>query len=69
MLGEVRIEQVCKVLEVEEKKMHDQIVHLNGQIVYNRRIQELLTQLLRELTAEEGKSKTTKSRVTKKPKK
>ena len=67
MSGKVRIEQLCKVLEVEEKKMRDQVVYLNGQISYNRKMQEILNQQLCEIVAEETiKVKTNKSKRGKK---
>ena len=58
MSSKVCIEQICKVLEVEEKKMRDQVVYLNGQIAYNRKMQEILNRQLCELVA--NKSKTVK---------
>lgn len=62
-----RIDQLCKALEVEEKKMRDQILHLNGQIMYNQRLQEVLNQQLRELVAEE-ETVSSKSKPKLKPK-
>ena len=69
MSGKARIEQLIKALDTEEKKMREQIIHLNGQIVYNQRMQETLNQQLRELIVEEDKeakeTKETKSRAVK----
>lgn len=48
MINSARIEQISKALETEEKKISDQIVHLNGQLIYNQRIQEVIRQLLSE---------------------
>ena len=53
MSGKERIEQVCKVLEAEKRKMQDQVIYLNGQILYNQKMQEILNQQLHELTDEE----------------
>lgn len=72
MSGKVCIERICKVLETDEKKMRDQVVQLNGQILYNRRMQEILNQQLCELTNEEvaaSKKQIVKSKTPKKPRK
>ena len=69
MSGKVYIEQICKVLEADEKKMYDQVVHLNGQIAYNRKMWEILNQqLLKLTTAEEAAAKIHNSKTKKKPK-
>ena len=68
MSGKVRIEQMYKVLEDEEKKMRDQVVYLNGQISYNRRMQEIFNQQLRELVVEEAVKVKTNQSKTNKPK-
>jgi len=66
--SKVLIEDLCKALKAEEKKMQDQVIHLSGQISYNRKIQEICEQQLRVLTDEEVViSKTNKSKI--KPKK
>lgn len=69
MSDKVGIEQICKVLATDEKKMYDQVVHLNGQIAYNRKMQEILNQQLRELIAEEAAAKINNSKTPKKAKK
>lgn len=69
MSSKVCIEQICKVLEVDEKKLRDQVAYLNGQILYNRKMQETLNQQLCELATEEAVTKTNKSKTPKKTKK
>lgn len=69
MSGKERIEQLLKALENENTKMRDQTMHLNGQIAYNQRVQEILNQQLRELINDEDEIKTTsKSKTIKKKK-
>ena len=69
--SKVLIEDLCKALKAEERKMQDQVIHLSGQISYNRKIQEICTQQLYELTTEEEIiiiSKTNKSKTKSKKK-
>ena len=56
MSSKERIVKLLKALEVEEKKMREQIAHINGQLTYNQRMQETINQQLREIADEEAKS-------------
>ena len=69
MASKERLKQVREILVSEEKKMRDQIIHLNGQVVYNQRMQEMVNQLIRESVDQEVISKTPKISKTSKSKK
>lgn len=69
MASKVYIEQICEVLRADEKSMRDQIIHINGQIVYNQRMQKVLNRQLCAFASTVGKSKTRKSKTVKKIKK
>ena len=69
MPSKVYIEQICEVLRADEKSMRDQVIHINGQIVYNQRMQKILNQQLCAHALTAGKSKTRKSKTVKKIKK
>jgi len=73
MSSKARFEQLYEVLKSEEVKMHDQVVHLHGQMAYNRKMQEALNQQLQQLRElvdkEDVKVAASKSKVTKKAKK
>jgi len=70
MSSKVLIEDLCRALKAEEKKMQDQVIHLSGQISYNLKIQKICEQQLRELIIEEEVviSKVNKSKIKSKKK-
>lgn len=69
MSSKMSIEQISTNLKAEEKAMRDQVVYLNGQIAYNRKMQEVFSQLLCDLRKAEEVTPSNKSKTSKKSKK
>jgi hypothetical protein len=51
MLSKEYIEYLSKILKAEEKQMREQIIHLDGQLLYNQKIQKILLDSVHEETA------------------